>query len=423
MLVLADDLGYGDIGINGATAIRTPNIDRLAREGVQLTNFYASANVCTPSRAGLMTGRYAARDGLAVGVLFPHSDYGLPATTPTLPKLLATAGYRTGMMGKWHLGTVPGSTPLDAGFQQFLGVPYSANMEPLPLIRDRAVVEDHTDPALLTRKFTEEAVRFIEADGDSPFFLYVALTVPHVPVVSHPDAYGRSRAGRYGDVVEEIDDSVGALRSALERVGKARETLLIVTSDNGPWWQGSAGTHRDRKGSTFAGAYAVPFIAWQPGTMPAGQRRDAMAMNIDLLPTLLAQARIPIPDGLTLDGRDISSVLMQGHASPHERLYFFANDQIAAVRETGQDGDWRYVVRGYYQTYDLPLSIPALGGELLFDLRADPYERYDVSDRHPEVRARLHAAIEAAKVEFGAIEQHRTEPRIPLNRGADPASP
>jgi uncharacterized sulfatase len=419
VLVLADDLGYGDVGINGATAIRTPNLDRLAREGVRLTQFHASANVCTPSRAGLMTGRYAARAGLSVGVLFPHSEYGLPASDLTLPEALAAAGYRTSMVGKWHLGTVPGSTPMDAGFQHYFGVPYSANMHPLPLIRDREVVEANTDPALLTQKFTEDGVRYIAASDATPFFLYFALTAPHVPVRPGPAYLGRSKAGRYGDVVEEIDSAVGALRAALEKAGKARDTLVIFTSDNGPWWQGSAGAHRGRKGGTFEGGYAVPFIGWQPGHIPPGTRSDAIAMNIDLFPTLLARAGVPLPQEVTLDGRDISALLRGAKTSPHERLVFFANDKVAAVREQ----QWRYVVQGFYQVYDLPLAIPDLGGELLFDLRTDPQEHYDVSDRYPETAARLQAAIEHAKAEFSAIEQRRTEPKIALPVPGPAAAP
>lgn len=422
VLVLADDLGYGDIGAYGGTLIRTPNIDRLAREGALLTQFHASANVCTPSRAGLLTGRYAARAGLAVGVLFPHSDYGLPADEITLAEALRDSGYRTAMVGKWHLGTVAGSTPLDAGFQHFLGVPYSANMSPLPLVRDREVIEEQTDPARLTRRFTESAEAFIAEPGDAPFFLYVALTTPHVPVAPHPDMQGRSQAGRYGDTVEEIDASVGALRTALEKAGKARNTLVIFTSDNGPWWQGSAGALRGRKGGTFEGGYAVPFIAWQPGQIPRGRQVEAMASNLDLFPTLLALAGAPLPQDRVLDGRDIGPLLFGKtravQARAHESLLFFSDEKIAAVREQ----DFRYVVRGFYRTYDLPLNIPALGGELLFDLRADPGEHYDVSDRHPEVAARMRERIDRARAEFDALPQRRTEPRVELPK-PKPESP
>lgn len=408
VLIVADDLGYGDIGVNGATAIRTPQIDRLAREGVQLTNFYSSANVCTPSRAGLLTGRYAARVGLAVGVLFPHSDYGLPQSELTLAEALGGAGYRTAMVGKWHLGTVAGTGPMDHGFQHFLGVPYSANMAPLPLLHDRELVTERPDVSALTSQFTEEAVRVIESPDVGPFFLYVAYTAPHVPIEPSVAFHGRSKAGKYGDVIEEIDASVGALRAALERTGKARDTLVIFTSDNGPWFQGSAGNRRGRKGGTFEGGYAVPFIAWQPGRIPAGQRSDAMAMNIDVFPTLLARAGVELPKDRMIDGRDIWPLLQGGTRSPHDVLYFFSNDKIAAVRKP----DWRYVVRTYYQTYDMPLDIPALGGELLFDLRADPREHYDVSDRHPDVVRAMRAVIEGARTEFGAVPQRRTEPRI-----------
>lgn len=404
ILILADDLGYGDLSINGSTLLKTPEIDRLAREGAMLSHFFSSANVCTPSRAGLLTGRYAARMGLAQGVIFPHSDYGLPAGEVTLAEALKEQGYRTHMVGKWHLGTVEGSWPTDQGFESYFGVPYSNDMVPLPLMRNRETLEEPAAQDELIGRFTDAALEVIEQAGDHPYFLYVAHTAPHIPLAPGEGFAGRSQAGRYGDVVEELDASVGRLRAAVERSGKARDTLILFTSDNGPWFQGSSGPYRDRKGGTYEGAYSVPLVAWQPGTIPAGARSDAIAMNTDLFTTLLRRAGGTPPTDRPIDGKDIWPLLQGGRTTPHDALLFFSNNKIAAIRTQG----WRYVVRSFYLTFDVDLE--PRGGSMLFDTVADPAETYDVSDRNPGVVEVLRQWAEYARRELESIPQNRTGP-------------
>lgn len=405
IVILADDLGHGDLGSYGSRAIRTPHLDRMAREGVRMTRFFASANVCTPSRAGLLTGRYAARSGLAVGVLYAHSTYGLPQSEVTLPELLQGAGYRTAMLGKWHLGSVAEAWPTRHGFERFWGVPWSNDMNPLPLFRDEAVIEEPLVQETFATRLVEEARAVIEAPSEKPFFLYVAHIAPHVPLRPGPAFRGKSAAGLYGDFVEEMDWTTGEILAAVKRAGKDRDTVVVFTSDNGPWWEGSSGDLRDRKGGTYEGAYAVPLIARWPGAIARNTQSDAMAMNIDLLPTLAKLGGAAVPADRVIDGRDIWPLWTERAArSPHERLLFFSNANIAAVRTQ----DWRLVVRAFYQTFDAPLD--RFGYRLLFDLKRDPAESFSVLDRFPAMTARLQAMLEAARDEFAAITQHRTDP-------------
>ena len=402
IVIVADDLGLGDVGVYGNRVIATPNIDRLGREGVQLSNFFASANVCTPSRAGLMTGNYPVRSGLAAGVIFPHSNYGLPAATPTLPAVLRTAGYRTAMLGKWHLGASDAAWPTAHGFDSFWGVPYSNDMKPLPLYRGKTVIEAEVTQETFAERMVAEAKAVIATPSDKPFFLYVAHIAPHVPLRPGPAFRGKSRAGVYGDAVEEVDWTTGEIMQAVKLAGKDRETIVIFTSDNGPWWEGSAADRRGGKGGTFEGGYAVPMLARWPGHIRSGTQSAAMAMNIDLLPTLagLAGAAVP-PD---LDGRDILPVLKGARQSPHEYLLFFANDKIAAIR----DANWRMVLGAYYLTYFAPIE--AAGYRLLFPVGDDAGEHYSLADRHPEVVTRLQGIVDAARTEFAGIVQQRTDP-------------
>lgn len=406
IVILADDLGYGDLGSFGGRAIRTPNLDKMAREGARLTRFFTSANVCTPSRAGLMTGRYAARSGLAVGVLYPHSTYGLPESEITLPELLVGAGYRTAMLGKWHLGSVASAWPTRHGFQTFWGVPWSNDMNPLPLYRDMTILEEPLVQETFAERLVAEAKGVIDAPSDKPFFLYVAHIAPHVPLRPGPSFRGKSHQGLYGDFIEEMDWTTGEIFKALKAAGKDQDTLVIFTSDNGPWWEGSSGPLRDRKGSTYEGAYGVPFIARWPGKIPSGIVSDQMSMNIDLLPTLAALAGAKVPADRVIDGQDIWPIMSRrGAPTPHDKLIFFSNANIAAVRTQ----DWRLVVRAFYATFDAPLD--QLNYRLLFDMKKDRGETVSLADRFPDVVGRLKAMIEAARVEFGAITQQRTSPQ------------
>jgi uncharacterized sulfatase len=404
IVIMADDLGLGDLGVTGSTAIRTPNIDRMAKEGARLENFFSSANVCTPSRAGLLTGRYAARSGMAVGVTYPHSTNGLPADMTTLPEALRGAGYRTAMLGKWHLGGSDAAWPTAHGFDAFWGVPWSNDMNPLPLYRGKTVIEQPLVQETFAQRLVDEARAVIAAPSDKPFFLYIAHIAPHIPLRPGPAFRGKSRAGLYGDFVEEMDWTTGEILKSVKAAGKDRNTIVLFTSDNGPWWEGSSGNRRGEKGGTFEGGYAVPLVARWPGQIRPGTRSRAIAMNIDLMPTLARIANAPLPASETLDGRDILPVLKGSQQSPHERLLFFANDQIAAVRTQR----WRMVTSAYYLTYFAPLA--KMGYDLLFDTEADPGERHSVADRNPDVVKRLKADVAAAEAEFGKLPQQRTDP-------------
>jgi arylsulfatase A len=410
IVILADDLGYGDIGAFGNGVIRTPNLDRMAAEGARLTNFYASANICTPSRAGLLTGRYPVRTGLGWQVIQPNDTRGLPHSEITIAEALKP-DYTTALIGKWHLGhTAPAWPPIGHGFDLFFGLPYSHDMKPLSLFSGEAGVElTQEDVAMdrLTERFFNRGFQFIEANRERPFFLMLTLTAPHVPLDPHPDHAGKSAAAEYGDVVEEIDANVGRLIAKLKQLNLDKDTLVIVTSDNGPWWEGSSGGLRDRKGGAgWDGGYRVPFIARQPGRIPVGYVSDAIAMNIDLLPTivLVSGSRLPAAE---LDGKDISGVLMSRNPSPHDELILFNNEDVAAIRTAR----WKYVVRSYYRGIEAPLDTPGRNDwPVLIDMANDPSESYDVSSRHPEILADMQARLERARAKYAPFKAHKDAP-------------
>ena len=407
ILIMADDLGLGDLGVTGSKLIRTPNTDKMANEGALLENFYASAPVCTPSRAGLLTGRYPVRTGLAAGVIYPHSDYGLPQTETTIATVLKGAGYRTAMLGKWHLGGVKESWPTAHGFERFWGVPYSNDMNPLPLYRNVEVLEQPLVQETFAERLVAEAKAVIAEPSDKPFFLYVAHIAPHIPLRPGPRFKGKSKASLYGDFVEEMDWTTGEILKALKAAGKDRDTLVIFTSDNGPWFEGSAGNRRGRKGDSYEGAYAVPLVARWPGQIKAGTRSTAMAMNIDLAPTFAALAGTSMPADRPMDGRDILPLLKGSSQSPHEHLLFFLNADLAAVRTQ----DWRLVTRAWYLNIHVPLD--KLGGEMLFRLSDDPGETINRRNEQPELLEKLKAVAAAAGSEFGGIPQKHTDPFKP----------
>lgn len=411
VIVFADDLGYGDLGVTGHPSIRTPRLDRMAAEGMRLTTFYVAAPSCSPSRAALLTGRYPIRTGVNYA-LGPESPVFLPDSEVTLAELLRERGYRTALVGKWHLGSTPGHLPLDHGFDRYFGLPYSNDMippyvqtsRPLELYRDRSPVERVADQSDLTVRYTEEAVRFIRENRDRPFFLYLAHSMPHVPL-SVPAAFqGRSAAGRYGDVVELLDWSTGQVLDALAEEGLDGRTLVIFTSDNGPWaemparmftdgtvvpWDaGSAGPFRGSKATTYEGGVRVPFIARWPGRIPASQVRGDVVTAMDLFPTLAAMAGAPLPAGRTLDGRDASTLLQGGAAPPFDLLYYFNDGRLEAVR----DSVWKLRVTG---TAEAPLLE-------LFHLGRDPYERHNMAGAEPATTARLMGLLQTMARETGA---------------------
>lgn len=396
VIIMADDLGYGDIGVYGASLISTPNIDRMSSEGIRLDSFYASANVCTPSRGGLLTGRYPVRLGLTADVARPTNDIGLPRDEITIARALKDLGYSTALIGKWHLGSQPQHAPLNYGFDSFYGLLHSNDMHPLELYHNTLVIEDPVDQTTLTQRYTDEAVRFIKANREQPFFLYLPHTFPHTPLYTAAPFEGESAAGLYGDTVETLDWSTGQILDTLDSLGLDDNTLVIFTSDNGPWFEGSAGHLRDRKGASWEGGMRVPFIARWPDIIPAGQVSNEAAMNIDLFPTLISLAGGELPSDRPIDGKDILPMLSQGADSPHEALYLFQNDRIAGVRS----GKWKLVVESSYRnvitSFDNSDSYYGPEG-LLFDLALDPGETYSFTRENPDIASRLRGYLEQAQ--------------------------
>lgn len=425
ILINADDLGYGDLSCFGSQAIKTPNIDRLAKEGVRFTDFHACDSVCTPSRAGLLTGRYPKRMDLffplhpgdiplprkallsvaslaaSLGLMDMATEKGargLPAQEITLAEALQLRGYRTGMVGKWHLGDFavdPAYNPIRHGFDSFLGVPYSNDMSPFPLYRNTREVEAHiSDQSKLTGLYTEEAVRFIRSDKKGPFFLCLAHTFPHRPLYASKEFQNRSQGGLFGDVVEEIDWSVGRILDILKTAGLADKTLIMITSDNGPWYEGSPGLFRGRKGQSYEGGHRVPFLARWPKHIPPGTICHEPAMNIDLFPTCLALAGLSLPSDRLIDGRDMTTLLTRPKArSPHEALYFYHHGQLEGLRT----GKWKYFRSLNHYVWPMPvnkklgyLNDHIKGPEpLLFNLEIDPGEAYNLMNRHPDLGKKM----------------------------------
>lgn len=415
LFILYDDMGYGDIGYGARDSdmVATPNIDALAEAGVTLSDFHSPAPVCTPSRAGYLTGRLAPRAGLpnvvfptgsTKGFVFtlltsPGAHNRLPAEEITLADVLLAAGYRTGMVGKWHLGDRSPSLPNDMGFDSYFGALYSNDMEPFALYANRDIaVEAPVDQRYLTEHYTQAATRFLEQESDKPFFLYFAHNFPHDPLHVRDERLGASKAGLYGDVLEEIDDSVGALIASLERTGKLDNTLIIITSDNGPWFLGNAGSQRGRKGNTFEGGMRVPFIAHWPAAISPGRTEHAMAMGTDLLPTVLELLQLPAPDDRIIDGRSILGVLTAGGETPHDVLHYYDGETLFATR------DQRLKYRGpagvLYTTDQMPMGGAIPQKEWLFDLASDRGESYDTSVRYPEALQRLRDAFTAKQQEM-----------------------
>ena len=388
VIIFTDDQGYGDIGVNGAEGFETPNLDQLAAQGMQLTDFYV-APVCTPSRAQLMTGRYAHRMGLGHRVLFPYSDGGLPAEEWTMAEALRESGYRTGMVGKWHLGHQPQFHPMKNGFDEFYGVPYSNDMNkhyyqhnkfqspPLPVYRGEEIVEEDPNQALLTKRFTEEAQQFLQRNQEQPFFLYLAHSMPHKPIFASESFAGKSELGLYGDVIEEIDWSVGQLMNTLDELKLTENTIVIFTSDNGPWRPESSGGLRGKKASTWEGGMRVPCLVRWPAAIAAGSKCNTPLLSMDLLPTLAAWAQAPLSDA-ALDGADVGGLLTGGssEAVADRVIRFYRNNNLQAIRQ----GDWKlHLWRAEWRDQN-PEKSP-----LLFDLALDPNESTDVAAEHPEV--------------------------------------
>ena len=430
VVILADDLGYGDLGCYGNRHIRTPSLDRMAAEGLRLTSFYAQ-NVCGPSRAALLTGCYPIRLAEPGNTKGAHTV--LHPEERTIAEVLRERGYASGLVGKWHLaggggqergpGTGPYRTelmPNSQGFDSFFGTPShnGTTREADPqrwkteLMRDGEVLESPTDLNLLTRRYTEEAVRFLERHRERPFFLYLAHTMPHVPLGASPAFREKSERGLYGDAVEEIDWSVGEILGALDRLGLDRRTLVVFTSDNGPWIEGHLGDHggsaaplRGRKMTTWEGGLRVPGIFRWPGRIRAGQVSDGIASTLDLLPTFAAIAGAALPAGRSLDGLDLWPWLSgRAERSPRTSFLYYGFTHLQAVR----DGRWKLVLE---RPDDPPWTswygrmIDAVRAAELYDLRFDRGESRDVSAQNGTVVARLMRLAGAARVEFGDYDR------------------
>ena len=445
IVLFADDQGWGDLGAYGHPDIRTPHLDRMAAEGMRLTSFYA-ASFCGPSRAALMTGSYPPRASLDFNH-GPEATTGIHPDEVTVAELLKDSGYATKMIGKWHLGDAPEFLPHRHGFDSWFGIPYSNDMwryhpvmpirppenermisarqrgamtgfagqgsyynlergqgfpQPLPLMRDDEVLETDSDQRGLTTLYTELALSFIEESKDGPFFLYLPHAMPHVPLFVNDSRWGKSLRGRYGDVIEELDWSVGQILGKLAELGLDRNTLVVYTSDNGPWLQygidgGSAGPFKLGKGTTWEGGMRVPGIFWMPGRIPAGQVSSAVAANMDILPTFAGLAGADLPADRVLDGRDLWPLLSGAtDESPHEYFYFFAG--------RGRQGETR--LQGIRKGRHKLRLAAGTNGQLvageLYDLYADAAEKFDISSRHSDLVEQL---LAQARAFLSALEQ------------------
>ncbi|MCP5559491.1 MAG: sulfatase-like hydrolase/transferase [Verrucomicrobiaceae bacterium] len=412
VIIFIDDMGYGDIGPFGATKQKTPNLNRMASEGMKLTSFYA-APVCSVSRAQMMTGCYGARVSVP-GVFSPASRAGLNPAEHTIAERLKEHGYATMCVGKWHLGDQPEFLPIRQGFDHYFGIPYSNDMQRkslpdganvVPLVRDDKVQEllNEDDQSRIVERYTDEAIKFIRSSKEQPFFLYLPHTAVHTPI--HPGAAfaGKSNNGRFGDWVEEVDWSTGRILDTLRELKLAENTFVLFTSDNGPWLikgsdGGSAGPLRGGKGSTWEGGVRVPTIAWWPGKISAGSTCDTVAGTIDVLPTLVSLAGSSLPAEPVIDGRDMSPLLLkESKTSPREAHYYFSSYNLQAVRQ----GPWKLAIATQPETMGKQPADDAKTNPRLYNLAEEIGEHTNLADQHPEIVAKLQALIAAKAAEIG----------------------
>jgi uncharacterized sulfatase len=418
VIILADDMGWGDLGCYGHPVFKTPNIDRMASEGSRLTDFYSTCPYCAPSRVALMTGRYQFRSGVTTNPA-PDAginDVGIPAYEITLGMALKSAGYRTCAIGKWHLGHKPEFYPTRHGFDEYLGILYSNDMRPVQILDGEKVVEYPVIQALLLKKYTERALDFITRNKQNPFFLYFPSPMPHKPLAASEDYYKKSGGGLYGDAVAELDWTVGQILGKLKELGLDEKTMVFFTSDNGPYYGGSTGGLRGMKGNTWDGGIREPLIARWPGRIPAGRVSHEPAVMIDLFPTVLTAAGIPIPSDRVIDGRDLMPVLTSDAKTQHEAIFSLQTAKLTTVRS----GKWKLhllapvkpktmkpdekwidprapdgvtIIAPYEQAH--PSQYPGvLTGDdtkagSLYDLENDPSEQHDVAAEHPDEVMRL----------------------------------
>ncbi len=417
IILFADDMGWGDLGCYGHPTVRTPNLDRMAAEGARLTSYYAAASVCTPSRVGLLTGRYPMR-AKQPNNFGPDSKDGLQLSEVLLPQALKPLGYRTMAIGKWHLGHQPPYLPLSRGFDQYFGLPYSNDMiapwvkteRPLMLYRNNDTIEQVTDQSRLTERYTAEAVQFVRESAAQPFFLYVPYAMPHLPLAVSAARRGKSPAGMYGDVIEELDWSVGEILRAVKEAGQDANTMVLFLSDNGPWnnlpqrmlqqgnewWHtGSAGPWRGSKGGSYEGGFRVPGIARWPGRIPAGQVLREPACGLDWFPTLVRAAGGTLPADRTYDGFDLLPMLSTQVPSPRREFFYFRGRVLEGVRQ----GPWKLRLA---RTEGIEGAAPRDAAPELYHLERDPGERYNQVSVEPARAQSMEARLREMAAELAA---------------------
>jgi len=408
IVIFADDMGYGDLSCYGHPTIRTPNLDKMASEGMRFTQFYVSTNVCSPSRASLLTGRLPIRNGVYPGVFRTNSASGLPLSELTIAELLKKKDYHTAIVGKWHLGSQPEFLPTKQGFDYYFGIPYSNDMglagtfandttiskyrvknPRLPLYRNDDIIEYEPDQTQLTKRYTDEVLKFIRQNKEDPFFVYYPNNFPHAPLYASNDFLGKSTRGIYGDAIEELDWSVGKILDELKKLNLDENTFVIFTSDNGPWllmqqYGGSAGLLFEGKGSTYEGGMRVPMIARWPGKIPANVVNEALGSTMDILPTMLAMAGIELPMDREFDGMDIKDLFYGKAKKVRDVIYYYHNTGVLrAIRK----GSWKaeFETQASYDSKGpVKHEVP-----LLYNLDVDPSEKYDVSKKYPEIVAEI----------------------------------
>jgi len=404
IIVYADDLGYGDLSCFGATKIATPNIDRLAKEGIKFTDFYSASPVCSPSRAALMTGRIPQRQGIT-SVFFPESFTGMPTSEMTIGDVLKSKGYATAHVGKWHLGHHFQYLPLQRGFDEYYGIPYSNDMESAVYLKNNQVDSFFVDQHYTTLTYTQKSLDFIDRNNNKPFFLYLAHSMPHVPIYASPAFEGTSKAGLYGDVIQEIDWSVGEILKKLEEKKILENTLIIFSSDNGPWLVmedhgGSSGVLREGKQFTFDGGMRVPTVAMWKAKIPAGQVYKDLAVMMDWFPTISAIVGASLPKDRAYDGEDISAVLMGKGKRKGDQFLFFNMDRDYTLQGF-RWGDWK--VKLPYDGFRGSRGMKAVAphGMLLFNLKNDPSENINLAVKQPEQLQKMLEEMEKARTKLG----------------------
>jgi len=429
IIVFVDDMGYGDLGSYGHPTINTPNLDKMAYEGQKWTQFYSASSVCTPSRAAILTGRLPIRNGM-IGkrnrVLFPNSKYGLPNSEITIAEKLKESGYKTAAIGKWHLGHKKEYLPLQHGFDYYYGIPYSNDMDKMngetccpgskywqkyenknpgstkfynvPLIENNDIIERPVDQTTITKRFSDKAVEFIKNNKEDNFFIYLAHNLPHIPLYASDNFLGKSKRGLYGDVIEEIDHGMGLIMEELKKNHLDKNTIVVFTSDNGPWLpfethSGSAGLLREGKGTTWEGGQRIPGIFWGAGIKP-GVIND-LGSTMDIFPTLLEMSNTNMVDDRIIDGVSIKNTLLKHESSKRETIFYYRSREIYAVRY--RDYKAHLITQGAYNypkgsDKKIILDIP-----LLYNLNIDPSEKYNIADKNPEILLEIDKIIEKHK--------------------------